>query len=91
MCDYGRVRKENLKPYEIEEILSNIFNNLEKLPQVLLLDSLGSILDTEEMPIENIITLLDKLSYINIDVIIFETHYLTINDTILSLIKQNLV
>lgn len=90
MCDYGKVRKENLKSYEIEEILSNIFNNLEKLPQVLLLDSLGSILDTEEMPIENIVTLLDKLSYINIDDIIFETHYLTINDTILRLIKQKL-
>ena len=90
MCDYGRVRKENLNSYEIEEIISNVFNNLEKLPQVLLLNSLGSVLDTKEMPIENIIALLDKLLYISIDVIIFETHYLTINDTILSLIKQKL-
>ena len=90
MCDYGRVRRENLKTYEIKEILSNVFNNLKKLPQVLLLNSLGSVLDTEEMPIENIIILLDELSKINIDTIIFETHYLTINNSILSLIKQKL-
>jgi len=90
MCDYGKTRKENLKPHEIKEILSKVFNNLEKLPDVLLLNSLGSILDTKEMPLENIITLLDEISNINIDVIIFETHYLTINDSILSLIKQKL-
>lgn len=90
MCDYGKVRKENLRQHEIKEILNTVTNNLEKLPEVLLLNSLGSVLDTEEMPIENIITLLDELSKINIDVIIFETHYLTINDSILSLIKQKL-
>ena len=90
MCDYGKVRKENLKPHDIKEILNDVFNNFKKLPEVLLLNSLGSVLDTEEMPIENIITLLDELSNINIDVIIFETHYLTINDSILSLIKQKL-
>ncbi len=90
MCDYGKVRKENLKPHDIKEILNDVFNNFKKLPEVLLLNSLGSVLDTEEMPIENIITLLDELSNINIDVIIFEIHYLTINDSILSLIKQKL-
>lgn len=90
MCDYGKVRKENLKPHDIKEILNTVFNKLKKLPEVLLLNSLGSVLDTEEMPMENIITLLYELSNINIDVIIFETHYLTINDSILSLIKQKL-
>lgn len=90
MCDYGKVREENLRPEDIKEILKTVINNLEKLPNVLLLNSLGSVLDTEEMPIKNIITLLDELTNINIDVIIFETHYLTINDDILSLIKQKL-
>lgn len=90
MCDYGKIRKENLKPHDIKEILNTVFNNFKELPEVLLLNSLGSVLDTEEMPKENIITLLDELSNINIDVIIFETHYLTINDSILSLIKQKL-
>lgn len=90
MCDYGKIRKENLKQDDIKEILNDVFNNFKKLPEVLLLNCLGSVLDTEEMPIENIITLLDELSNINIDVIIFETHYLTINASILSLIKQKL-
>lgn len=90
MCDYGKVRKENLKPHDIKEILNTVFNNFKELPEVLLLNSLGSVLDTEEMQIENIITLLDELSNINIDVIIFETHYLSINNSILSLIKQKL-
>lgn len=90
MCDYGKVRNENLKPNEIKEILITILNNLKELPKVLLLNSLGSVLDTEEMPIENIITLLDELSNIKIDVIIFETHYLTINNSLLRLIKQKL-
>lgn len=90
MCDYGKVRKENLNPEDIKKILNTVFGNLEKLPKVLLLNSLGSVLDTEEMPIENIIILLNKLSKIDIEVIIFETHYLTINDTILNLIKQKL-
>lgn len=90
MCDYGKVRNENLEPVEIKEILITILNNLKELPKVLLLNSLGSVLDTEEMPIENIITLLDELSNIKIDVIIFETHYLTINNSVLRLIKQKL-
>ena len=90
MCDYGKIRKGNLKQDDIKEILNDVFNNLQKLQEVLLLNSLGSVLDTEEMPKENIITLLDELLNINIDVIIFETHYLTINASILSLIKQKL-
>ena len=90
MCDYGNVRKENLKSHDIKEILNDIFSNIKKLPEMLLLNCFGSVLDTEEMPMENIITLLDELSRININVIIFETHYLTINDSILSLIKQKL-
>ena len=60
------------------------------MPNVVLLNSLGSVLDTQEMPIENIIVLLDELSKINANVIIFETHYLTINPSILEVIKQKL-
>ena len=90
MCDYGKVRKENLKPHDIKKIVNKVCNKFKKLPSILLLNSLGSVLDTEEMPMENIIVLLEELSNINVDVIIFETHYLTINDSILSLIKQKL-
>ena len=42
MCDYGQVREENLNPEDIKEIMKTVFSKLEKLPNVLLLNSLGS-------------------------------------------------
>lgn len=90
ICDYGKVRRENLKVADIKEIMSKVFSDLEILPNVLLLNSLGSVLDTDEMPIENIVTLLYLLADIEIKTIIFETHYLTINVSILNLIQQKL-
>lgn len=90
MCDYGSSRKENLKPNDIKEIMQKVFDNFEEQPQVLLLNSLGSILDEIEMPKENLIVLLDEISKINIDVIIFETHYTSISNEILQLIKEKL-
>lgn len=90
MCDYGSSRKENLKPNDIEEIMQKVFKNLQLQPKVLLLNSLGSILDEIEMPKENLIILLDEISKINIDVIIFETHYTSISNAILQLIKEKL-
>ena len=91
ICDYGKTRKENLTKKDITKIMSEIFNGLEKIPDVILLNSLGSVLDTQEMPMENIRVLLEQLSKINTKVIVFETHYLTINASILELIKQKLV
>ena len=90
ICDYGKTRKENLTKTDITEIINEIFESLDTMPNVVLLNSLGSVLDTQEMPIENIIVLLDELSKINANVIIFETHYLTINPSILEVIKQKL-
>lgn len=68
--------------------MNEIFKSLEKMPNVVLLNSLGSVLDTQEISMENIIVLLDELSKISANVIIFETHYLTINPSILEVIKQ---
>ena len=90
MCDYGKSRKNNLTPNDIKEIMKEVFNNLNEQPRVLLLNSLGSVLDELEMPKENIIALLDEISNVNIDVIIFETHYSSINEGVLQLIKQKL-
>lgn len=90
MCDYGKPRKENLKPTDIKEIMQETVSNLKEFPKVLLLNSLGSILDESEMPKENIIVLLDEIAKVNIDVIIFETHYFNINEDILQLIKRKL-
>lgn len=90
MCDYGKSRKNNLTPNDIKGIMQEVFNNLNEQPKVLLLNSLGSVLDELEMPKENIIVLLDEISDVDIDVIIFETHYSSINEDILKLIKQKL-
>lgn len=90
ICDYGKIRKENLTKTDITKIINEIFESLEKMPNVVLLNSLGSVLDTQEMPMENIVVLLDELSKISAKVIIFETHYLTINTSILEIIKQKL-
>lgn len=90
MCDYGKPRKENLTPNEIKEIIQEIFSNLKEQPKVLLLNSLGSILDELEIPKASIITLLDEIAKIDINVIIFETHYTSINKDILELIKKKL-
>lgn len=54
---------------------------------MLLLNSLGSILDVEKIQTESMLTLLEGLSKINIDVIVLETHYSTINNSILSFKK----
>lgn len=90
MCDYGKPRKENLTPNEIKEIMQEIFSNLKEQPKVLLLNSLGSILDELEISKASIITLLDEIDKIDINVIIFETHYTSINKDILELIKKKL-
>lgn len=90
ICDYGKNRKENLTKTDVTKIMGEIFDSLENVPNVILLNSLGSVLDTQEMPTENIVALLEEISKINTKVIIFETHYLTINASILEVIKQKL-
>lgn len=90
MCDYGQVRKENLNPKDIKEIMQEIFINRTNLPKVLLLNCLGSVLDETEMSRENLIVLLDEISKLDINVIIFETHYTSIKKNVLQLIKDKL-
>lgn len=88
MCDYGKPRKNNLSSNDIKEIMTKVLN--KKSPKVLLINSLGSIFDYLEMPKENIITLLDCISKTNIKVIVFESHYTSINKDLLNLIKEKL-
>lgn len=90
MCDYGQVRKENLSKEDIQNIMKEIITSLDEFPKVLLLNTLGSVLDFSEMPVENLKILLEEISKIDIPVIIFETHYLTINEEVLKLIKEKL-
>lgn len=88
MCDYGKPRKNNLSSNDIKEIMTKVLN--KKSPKVLLINSLGSIFDYLEMPKENIITLLDCISKTNIKVIVFESHYTSINKDLLNLVKEKL-
>src|SRR5699024_6557051 len=87
-CDYGKPRKNNLSSKDIKEIMTKVLN--KKSPKVLLINSLGSIFDYLEMPKENIITLLDCISKTNIKVIVFESHYTSINKDLLNLVKEKL-
>ncbi len=91
MCDYGKSRRKNLSPNDIKEIMEKVLNNLNEQPNILLLNSLGSILDEFEMPRENMVALLNEIANTDIDVIVFETHYSSINNDILQLIKQKLL
>ena len=88
MCDYGLSRKDNLKSNDIKEIMAKTIEG--KTPKVLLINSLGSIFDYLEMPKENIITLLDCISKTNINVVVFESYYTSINKEILDLINEKL-
>ncbi len=90
MCNYGSIRKNNLSEEDIKEIMNEVFSEILEMPNVLLLNCLGSVLDNEEMPMENLIALLEEVSKLDIKTIIFETHYSTITKSALELIKNKL-
>ena len=90
MCDYGPIRENNLSKEDIKEIMNEVFDKLTEMPSVLLLNCLGSVLDPQEMPMENLVTLLEEVSKLDIKTIIFETHYSTITTSILDLVKTKL-
>lgn len=75
MCNYGMSK---LLPIEI--ICEQIKEAVEKCEGInsILLGTMGSIWDLQEIPEEYIIEICNMLSGIPINTIIFETHYLTI-------------
>lgn len=88
MCDYGlgtNITKEELE-YAFDKAISESKHDIK----ILLLNSYGSILDTNEISIECFNALLEKLKKSNIKRIIFETHYNTITEEKLKLIKEEL-
>lgn len=90
MCDYGKPRRKNLTSNDIRGIIHSVFSELNSMPKVLLLNSLGSVLDYHEMPYENIITLIEEVSKLSVKTVIFETHYTSITEDILKIIKEKL-
>lgn len=88
MCDYGlgtSITKEELE-FAFDKAISESKQDIK----ILLLNTYGSILDTNEIGDECFNTLLGKLKKTNIKRIIFETHYNTITEEKLKIIKKEL-
>ena len=88
MCDYGL--GTNITKEELEFAFDKAISESKQDIKILLLNTYGSILDTNEISNECFIALLDKLKKSNIKRIIFETHYNTITKDKLKLIKEKL-
>lgn len=85
-CNYG---KSELLPLDkckglIIEVLKHFSDKT-----TLILDGMGSILDINEIPQEYLFCICKEInSFENIQTIIFETHYLTINEDILLKLRE---
>ena len=88
MCDYGL--GTNITKEELEFAFDKAIFESKQAIKILLLNTYGSILDTTEISAECFNALLDKLTQTNVKRIIFETHYNTITEEKLKLIKEKL-
>lgn len=88
MCDYGL--GTNITKEELELAFDKALSESKQEIKILLLNTYGSILDTSEISDECFNALLNKLKKSNIKRIIFETHYNTITEEKLKLIKEEL-
>lgn len=88
MCDYGV--GSNINSKELEFAFDSALKESKEKINVLLLNSYGSVLDENEISEECFNLLLEKVRKTTIKNIIFETHYTTITEKKLSLIKEKL-
>lgn len=88
MCDYGRGR--NISKEELEIAIKHAIKNMKESHKVLLVNTYGSILDEFEFSEENLILLLKEIQKLKISTVIFETHYKTITQEKIDLIKKYL-
>lgn len=88
MCDYGI--GTNINKEELEFAFDKAISESKQDIKILLLNTYGSILDTNEISDDCFNALLEKLKQSNIKRIIFETHYNTITEEKLKLIKKEL-
>ncbi len=86
MCDYGK--GTNLTKEELEKAFDMAIQESKEKINILLLNSYGSILDSNEISEECFLSLLNKVKNTNIKTIIFETHPKTITKEKLELIKS---
>lgn len=88
MCDYGL--GTNITKEELELSFDKALSESKQEIKILLLNTYGSILDINEISDKCFYALLEKLKTLNIKRIIFETHYNTITEEKLKLIKEEL-
>ncbi len=88
MCDYGV--GSNISKEELEKAFDMALSESKEKIRTLLLNSYGSVLDFNEISEECFISLLKKIKNTNIKHIIFETHYNTITEQKLVMIKNEL-
>lgn len=86
MCDYGRGR--NLTKEEMHLAFKYAISNIKGKPEVLLVNTYGSILDEFEFSEENFVELLKEINKLKFRIIIFETFYKTITQEKIDLIKK---
>ncbi len=93
VCNYGSIER-NLTQEETEEAVSDLLNRYKDCAHEnleLVLGSYGSILDTREVPYENLVIILKMIHEQDIfKSITFETHYTTISRNILQDIRRKL-
>ena len=87
MCNYGLGTPISYADIQnLFKIVKDKGNSVDSI----LIGTYGSIFDTNEVSEEIFDYILDNLLYIDIETIIFETHYCTINDEILDKISRKL-
>lgn len=84
MCNYGAGR--NLTLNEITYAFDDAFSRIELPIRTVLLGTLGSIFDPVEMPKEALRCILKKLSEIDCQNVIFETHYTTVDHEVIDIV-----
>ena len=85
-CNYGKL---DLLPIdELVFYLREVLNNMNENITTLILDAMGSILDFEELPKSYFLVICKEIAkHKQIERIIFETHYTTVNENICSEIR----
>ncbi|MCL2473824.1 MAG: nitroreductase family protein, partial [Alphaproteobacteria bacterium] len=87
MCDYGY--GEPIKASEIEKQLDSVFSALKQPIKDLVLLTSGSFLDTKQISRDVLFETLRYVKRFECEAIIFETHYATVNKSILQELKEH--
>lgn len=80
MCNYGKGYQ--LSEKKVHNILRKISDEIDETTESILIGTLGSIFDSEEVTLNILDTICRYLNDTKIKTIIFETHYTTINENV---------